>query len=650
MGQIEKLEYWRRMAVVERKDLDESYTDKYGVIYSKDGKRLLKGCDLKEYIVKEGTEVICNDAFDDCYPVEYVKFPNSLKYIGDRAFQSTFPDEISFPEGLLGIGECAYHFTRGRVRELVIPDSVVFVGKAAFHRMSHINKAVVGSGITVIAELMFAGCDELEDLILPDTIKVIKNSAFEYCPIKKMVIPPKVIEIGANPFCKTNELVCLSENYIFEDDVLYSKDRSELIICNTQKKEFCIPNGVQLIRPFAFNDSKAECVILPEGMKEIGKEAFCRSKLKTIELPLGITSIGDDAFSLSDLESIDLPDSIMRIGKNAFMWCDKLKEIHFPKNLEEIGDQAFYLCRVLNHVQLPEKLRVIGDAAFAQCHNLKDISLPESVVVIGGNPFASIPDLQITSLTKNYKMEDGILYSSDGKTLICFNGNQEIVQIPEGVEVIRTFAFNSKHITSVSLPSSLREIEKGAFGHCEELREINMSDSILAIGEDAFERTDNLNIKSLPKHLKEICASTFFGSGITEIIMPEDLVIIGEKAFSCCRNLKRIEIPSHTKVIGREAFNACESLDSVILPQSVETIGCAAFRLCKSLKEIKLPLISELQDALFEYSDSLTEIYIPDSVQKIGKRVFSDVKPNYSLLSPRIAEMVDKSKLKDLEC
>jgi hypothetical protein len=46
----------------------------------------------------------------------------------------------------------------------------------------------------------------------------------------------------------------------------------------------------------------------------------------------------------------------------------------------------------------------------------------------------------------------------------------------------------------------------------------------------------------------------------------------------------------------------------------------------------------------------LRKIYIPDSVQKIGKRVFSDVKPNYSLLSPRIAEMVDKSKLKDLEC
>ena len=648
MNNIEKIESWRKKAVVKKEDFNDSFTDKYGVIYSRDGKRLLKGCDLPKYDVREGTEVICNDAFDDCYPVDIVKFPKSLKYIGDRAFQNTFPDEISFPEGLLGIGECAYHFTQGRVKELVIPDSVVFVGQAAFHRMSHINKAVVGSGITTIAELMFAGCDELEVLILPDTIKVIKNSAFEYCPIKKMVIPPNVKEIGANPFCGITELGCLSENFIIEDDVLYSKDKKELIICNTKKKEFYIPNGVQVIRPFAFNDSKAECVILPESIKEIGKEAFCRSKLKTIELPLGITSIGDNAFSLSDLESIDLPDSITQIGKNAFMWCEKLKDVHFPKNLQEIGDQAFYLCGALSNVQLPEKLRVIGDASFAQCHNLKEISLPESVDVIGRNPFALISDLQITSLTKNYKIEDDILYSSDGKTLICFNGNQKIVQIPEGVEVIRTFAFNSKHITSVSLPSSLREIEKGAFGHCEELREINMPDSILTIGEDAFERTENLNIKALPKHLKEVCASTFFGSGISEITLPEDLEIIGEKAFSGCRNLKKIEIPSHTKVIGGEAFNACESLESVILPQSVETIGCAAFRLCNSLKQIKLPPISELQDALFEYSDSLTDIYIPDSVQKIGKKVFSDVKPNYSLLSPRIVKMVEKSKLKDL--
>ena len=669
---MRKIDYWRKKAIVKEEDLNDSFIDSYGVMYSNDGKRLLKGCDLYKYEVREGTEVICNDAFDDCYPVEHVKFPKSLKYIGDRAFQSTFPDELSFPEGLLGIGECAYHFTRGRLKELVIPDSVVFIGKAAFHRMYHVEKVVLGNGIETIPELMFAGCSDLKHLILPETITAIKNSAFEYCPIKKIVIPENVKEIGDNPFCDVKKLECLSEHFIFEDNVLYSKDKKELIICNTKKKIFKVPDGVQVIRPFAFNDSKAECVILPESIVEIGKEAFCRSKLRTIIMAQGVKTIGDYAFSFSDLESIDLPDSITCIGKNAFLWCEKLKEVHFPIKLKEIGDSAFYLCKALDNVQLPDKLSVIGDSAFAKCYNLKEISLPKSVKCIGCNPFLEIENLKISCLTENYIIENGILYSIDRKKVICFIGSHDKIQIPEGVEIIGADAFNRSHITSVILPSSLRKIEKSAFSNCKELSEINIPDSLSAIGEGAFESCNKLsiikipesvsvigadafygcemlNIKSLPKHLKVISANTFFGSGITEIVLPEELEIIGDKAFSCCRKLKIIEIPLHTRAIGKEAFNACESLESVILPQNVETIGCAAFRLCKSLKEIKLPPISELQDALFEYSDSLTDIYIQDSVRKIGKRVFSDVKPNYSLLSPRIAEMIDKSKLKDLE-
>ena len=120
MGNDNNLEYMRSLALVTEEDLEESIKDHEGVLYSKDGKRLLKGCDLHKLAVKEGTEVICDDAFDNCYPVEIVNFPNSLKYIGDRAFQGTFPDKIAFPDGLLGIGEYAFHFTRGNAKELVI--------------------------------------------------------------------------------------------------------------------------------------------------------------------------------------------------------------------------------------------------------------------------------------------------------------------------------------------------------------------------------------------------------------------------------------------------------------------------------------------------------------------------------------------------
>lgn len=643
------IDYWHKMAAVEKEDFENSFIDEYGVTYSNDGKRLLKGCDLYKYRVREGTEVICNDAFDNCYPVELVIFPKSLKYIGDRAFQSTFPDGITFPTELKGIGECAFHFTRGRAKELVIPDSVIFVGKAAFHRMAHLKKVVIGNGLTTISELLFAGCNELEELAIPSTVTIIDNSAFEYCSINRMTIPDSVIKIGANPFYGIKELECLSEHFILEDNVLYSKDRKELVICNTVKKDFYVPKGVEVIRPLAFNDSKAESVVLPETMNEIGKEAFCRSKLKSIRLPASIKTIGQDAFSFSDLESIYLPDGITQIEKQAFMWCEKLKEIHFPENLETIGERGFYLCRELANVELPEKLREIGNAAFSQCHRMKEISLPKSIETIGSNPFALISDLKISCQSPSFSLEDGILYSADGKRVICFVGKEHDIRICEGVEVIGTYAFNSTNITSISLPSTIQVIEKGAFGNCEKLRNINLPDSVLYIGEDSFERCKNLSVVTLPSQLKEISASTFFGSGIKEILLPDYLETIGNKAFSCCRHLKKIKIPSQTKAIGKEAFNACESLESIILPSNVETIGAAAFRLCRSLKEIKLPSILKLQDALFEYSDSLTDIYIPDSVQHIGKKVFSDVKPNYSLLSNRIAQMVEEAKRKDLD-
>ena len=58
-----ELEQYKKMATVSQDDFNDAIVDVDGVTYSKDGKRLLKGVDLEDYIVKDGTEVICNEAF-----------------------------------------------------------------------------------------------------------------------------------------------------------------------------------------------------------------------------------------------------------------------------------------------------------------------------------------------------------------------------------------------------------------------------------------------------------------------------------------------------------------------------------------------------------------------------------------------------------
>lgn len=77
---MEALDCYRNMAVVLEDDYNDAVIDDEGVIYSKDGKRLLKGAESIDYVVRDGTEVICNGAFE-FENVRNVKFPKSLRYI-----------------------------------------------------------------------------------------------------------------------------------------------------------------------------------------------------------------------------------------------------------------------------------------------------------------------------------------------------------------------------------------------------------------------------------------------------------------------------------------------------------------------------------------------------------------------------------------
>ncbi|MDE6679766.1 MAG: hypothetical protein K2J92_00255 [Muribaculaceae bacterium] len=73
---------------VTRKDITEGIVDKYGVIYSKDGKRLLKCKNryLTEYAIKAGTKVIGDSAFYWYTALQSVRIPSSVTAIGDEAF------------------------------------------------------------------------------------------------------------------------------------------------------------------------------------------------------------------------------------------------------------------------------------------------------------------------------------------------------------------------------------------------------------------------------------------------------------------------------------------------------------------------------------------------------------------------------------
>ena len=98
---------------VEDEDLANAWEDEYGAKYSPDRKRLLKFSsdrELTNYAILEGTEIICDCAFEECSALKEITIPNSVTSIGDNAFDSCSAlKEITIPNSVTSIGNCAFY-------------------------------------------------------------------------------------------------------------------------------------------------------------------------------------------------------------------------------------------------------------------------------------------------------------------------------------------------------------------------------------------------------------------------------------------------------------------------------------------------------------------------------------------------------------
>ena len=307
-------------------ELKEAFVDEWGVIYSKDGRKLLKvPRELSEaYSVKEGTRIICDEAFWWCESLPNIVIPTSVTSIGDSAF---------------------------------------------------------------------SWCRSLSEIVIPSSVTSIGDRAFEDCSsLKYISIPKSVVGLNGNPFAEWNgKLECLSPNFVYEDDILFNKDKSRIISFRNQNiRSYVIPSSVTSIGDYAFwyCDSLSE-IVIPSSVTSIGDHAFsdCYS-LSEIVIPSSVTSIGDSAFSsCNSLSEIVIPSSVTSIGDSAFSDCYSLSEIVIPSSVTSIGDNAFYGCDSLSEIVIPSSVTSICDSAFSDCCSLSEIVIPSSVTSIGKYAF-----------------------------------------------------------------------------------------------------------------------------------------------------------------------------------------------------------------------------------------------------------------------
>ena len=314
---------------VTEEDLNEAITDEFGVKYSKDGRKLLNAPQELDgtYSIKEGVKIICEKAFFCCGSLSSLVIPDSVSRIGNGAFNG-----------------CYF------LQKLEIPDDVTRLGEGAFEGCSSLGSLVIPDSVTSIEDRVFKDCHSLKNLVIPDGVTSIGEGAFAGCEsLKSLVIPASVVNIKGDPFyCWTGKLRCLSPYYIYEDNVLFDRDKSTII---------------------SFRDIKATSYTIPDSVTSIGERAFCYCEsLKNLVIPDNITSIEKGVFQgCSSLTDIVIPNRVTSIGEGAFFACNSLTSIVIPSSVICIGTWAFYGCESLKSLVIPDCVTSIGDETFYGC-------------------------------------------------------------------------------------------------------------------------------------------------------------------------------------------------------------------------------------------------------------------------------------------
>ena len=121
----------------------------------------------------------------------------------------------------------------------------------------------------------------------------------------------------------------------------------------------------------------------------------------------------------------------------------------------------------------------------------------------------------------------------------------------------------------------------------------------------------------------EIGENMFIDCGLSSIVMPDDITVIGTGAFKGCANLVSASISEKVTNIKSSAFEGCSQLESVVFPQNITELGSLSFKGCKALKTFTFPKVTSLADEILSGCDALVSVTIPETVTAVGSLVFA---------------------------
>ena len=131
------------------------------------------------------------------------------------------------------------------------------------------------------------------------------------------------------------------------------------------------------------------------------------------------------------------------------------------------------------------------------------------------------------------------------------------------------------------------------------------------------------------------------------VVVPDDVAVIGGKAFEDRKELTEVILPDSVREIGDNAFSGCDNLKNIRFPESLKKIGCYAFSECTGLESVEFPsAVEEIGQYAFSGCFMLNSVRMPSSQSKVHETAFMGNKElRFEWPSDWAKKQVDKLKI-----
>lgn len=469
-------------------EVDENnvkYASKGGVLFNKTLDTLIAypmGRSVETtnaYVIPEGVKTIEQFAFTG-YERKSLILPSTLETIKYCAFSYAYFEEITFPSGLKTVENYGI-YNMPSLKKATFPKD------AAFSSNNYLlDECKALEELTAPADIYnkcYISSEAFKTLKITagETVKSISGSKKN---LETLVLADTVKTIGKYAFSNLTKLSSVTFSASLETIGEYAFDGCESLTV------FNAPSSLKTIEYSAFANSGLETVTLNEGLESIlGKDnnlnaypgPFENTKIKTLKVPSTVTKVC--VFGrISSLETLyisaDFLNSVYtRNGSTSvrrlFLTGGSLSMIN--------SFDDFYEVHFASGVTSTKTYNLYSNALIVNESNVQ-ISVPDDYV---GEYVTSESAVTGKFVAEN----DLIYYSYNGrKILVRYTGEKTVIEASDlsGITDIYNPAFRNTNITSVTLPSSVKNIGEKAFSSCKSLSTVYIPSSVERIAGYAF--------------------------------------------------------------------------------------------------------------------------------------------------------------------